>query len=180
MALPVSPMTPDVDKATMQFIRSQYREKMIEHVFVAELWKEAWFRRQTVLEVLRSEVDGSGFDLLLEWGGIQRHVQLKASVKGGSTRHQNVNAALANRAGGCVVWIVFDGNPSDGLTTLEYLFFGGTPGEDLPSLDIYKLAKHTKANAKGVKGERPSIRRLSRSQFTEIDSTAALFTTLFG
>ena len=173
-------MTDAMDEAAAQFMRSQYREKMIEHVVIAELWKEAWFRRQTVLEVLRSEVDGSGFDLLLECNGTQRHVQLKASIQGGSTRHQNINASLAARAGGCVIWIVFDGNQDDGLTSLHYLFFGGGPGRNLPSLDEYKVAKHTRANAKGVKGERPAIRRLARSQFTQIDSTANLFTALFG
>jgi hypothetical protein len=174
----VAPSEPD--SAAAQFVRSQYREKMIEHLFVAELWKEAWFRRSKVIEVLRSEVDGSGFDLLLECNGVQRHVQLKATAKGGRTRHQKVNTNLALRAGGCIVWVVFDGNHEVGLESISYFFFGGKPGENLPSLDGLKVAKHTKANMKGVKGERPGIRLMARSRFSKVSSASELFTLLFG
>lgn len=163
----------------MHSMRSQYREKMIEHVFVAEMWKEAWFRRKTVMEVLRSEVDGSGFDLLIECQGIQRHIQLKATEATGKARRQDVNTNLAKRPGGCVVWIFFDGDAVNGLTSLRYWFFGGEPGQDLPPLGS-KVARHTKANMQQVKVERPNIRVLGRGAFREIASSADLFTTLFG
>jgi hypothetical protein len=163
----------------MQSMRSQYREKMIEHVFVAEMWKEAWFRRKTVMEVLRSEVDGSGFDILLECQGVQRHIQLKATEAKGKARRQDVNTILAKRAGGCVVWIFFDGDSVNGLTSLRYWFFGGQPGENLPPLGD-KVAHHSKANMQRIKGERPGIRVLGRGAFTQIASSSDLFTTLFG
>lgn len=183
MATKESRMPPDepgTDAAkAMQSMRSQYREKMIEHVFVAEMWKEAWFRRKTVMEVLRSEVDGSGFDILLECQGVQRHVQLKATEAKGKARRQDINTNLAKRAGGCVVWIFFDGDTVNGLTSLRYWFFGGKPGENLPPLGE-KLAKHSKANTLGVKGERPGLRELGRGKFVEVPSASELFTTLFG
>lgn len=159
--------------------RSQYREKMIEHVFVAEMWKEAWFRRDQVLEVLRSEVDASGFDLLLECNGVQRHVQLKSTQAGGRARRQKVNRALETRTGGCVVWVIFDGDAASGLTSLRYRFFGAKPGEPTPSLGD-EMARHTKANLSGVKGERPSIRILRWGRFQDVPSTEALFSKLFG
>lgn len=173
--------TPDDEApADRQSALSQYREMMIEHLFVAEMWKEAWFRRKTIIEVLRSEVDASGYDLLLECGGVQRHVQLKASRKGTSVRHQNLNVNLAKRAGGCVVWIVFDEHPPEGLVSLRYWFFGGKAGEGLPSIEGLKIARHTKANMSGVRGQRPAIRILPRSRCVEVESASKLFAVLFG
>ena len=61
---------------------SSSREKMLEHVFVSELLQEAWFRYGRTLEVLRSEVDSAGYDLVLEFNGVIRHVQLKSSRRG--------------------------------------------------------------------------------------------------
>lgn len=168
------------DVSDREYARSQYREKMVEHLFVAEMWKEAWFRRNKVIEVLRSEVDASGFDLLLECNNIRRHVQLKASRKGAAARHQKVNMNLEKREGGCVIWIQFDGNAAEGLTWLGYRFFGGKPGENLPKLGELKIARHTKPNMSGVKAERPAIRILPRSKFTPIESSSKLFAALFG
>ena len=50
---------------------------MLEHVFVSELLQEAWFRYGMTIEVLHSEVDSAGYDIVLEFGGVIRHVQLK-------------------------------------------------------------------------------------------------------
>lgn len=66
---------------------SHYVEKLMEHVFLGELLQECWFHRKKVVEVLRAEVDAAGYDVILEVDGTIRHVQLKASRRGGSTRH---------------------------------------------------------------------------------------------
>lgn len=39
------------------YLKSNFREKMLEHVFVSELIQEAWFKRNTTIEILRSEID---------------------------------------------------------------------------------------------------------------------------
>src|SRR5438309_11941681 len=80
-------------------------EKLIEHLFLAELLQECWFRRRRLVEVLRAEVDAAGYDLILESEGVIRHVQLKASRKGARTSRQTINARLQNRQGGCIVWV---------------------------------------------------------------------------
>lgn len=67
------------------FLHSSSREALIEHVFIAEVLQEAWFAREQLVEVLRSEVDAAGYDVVFECGPITRHVQLKASDAGGKT-----------------------------------------------------------------------------------------------
>lgn len=64
--------------------------------------------------------------------------------------------------------------------SLRYLFFGGEAGEPLPSLEDFAVAKHTKANAQGVKELHPSIRTVPKGCFRWIDATQDLFCDLFG
>lgn len=64
--------------------------------------------------------------------------------------------------------------------TLSYLFFGGPPRQRLPDLSDFRVAKHTKANAQGVKKERPAIRVIPKGKFEVVDDTRALLEKLFG
>ena len=43
-----------------------------------------------------------------------------------------------------------------------------------------KIGKHTKANAQGVKAERPNIRTVPLSKFERVDTVELLVTRLFG
>jgi hypothetical protein len=155
---------------------SSFREKALEHLFLGELLKELWRRDVHDAEILRVEVDNAGYDLMLEFAGIQRHVQLKASHRAAKTREVPINVNLAGKPSGCVIWIRFD------PATLElgpYLWFGGSPREPLPSLGT-RVGRHTKANAEGVKTLRPAIRMLPRSSFTELASISDIAVALFG
>jgi len=80
---------------------SSLREQYLEYVFLADLCREMWKRGEPV-DVLHSHTDRSGYDLLLEANGIQRHVQLKSSFEGAKTSRQNINIRLAERPSGCV------------------------------------------------------------------------------
>ena len=73
---------------------SSYRERLIEHLFVAELLKLSWLHHNCSLEVAKPEVDNSGYDLIVEAGETIRHVQLKTSRKGGKTASQKVLTGL--------------------------------------------------------------------------------------
>jgi hypothetical protein len=59
--------------------KSSFFEKVMEHVFISEVLQETWYGFGKVVEVLRSEVDASGFDVVFECNGVLRHVQLKTS-----------------------------------------------------------------------------------------------------
>ncbi len=109
-----------------------------------------------------------------------RHVELKTSIAGARRSFQNINMALSEKPGGCVVWIIREENESQNRVSLKYLYFGGTPGEPLPSLDTFKTAKHTKGDAKGVKKERPLIRQVPKKKFIELSGISELLGKLFG
>src|SRR3546814_11215090 len=80
--------------------RSQHstlREKVVEHLFLAELSKEMLLRAKTPFEVLRSEFDGHGYDIVVEAKGVLRHIQFKHSRADSKVRRQKVNVALTQK-----------------------------------------------------------------------------------
>lgn len=172
-------MANQLDPASV-YLKSNFYEQLVEHVFISELLQEAWYRYQATVEVLRSEIDSSGYDVVFECNGIVRHVQMKTSAVGTRAAHRNVNIALAGKPSGCVLWIFRDEDLSTCRMELQYRFFGSAPGLPLPDLSGYRTGKHTKGNAEGIKAERPEIRVVPRSAFVEVDSTTALLEALFG
>lgn len=162
------------------YLKSMFYEQLVEHVFVSEVLQEVWYYFGETVEVLRSEVDSSGYDVVFECNGILRHVQLKTSKPDAKTSGQKVNVALASKPGGCIVWLVRHEDRQTCRMRLSYLFFGGEPGQPLPSLEGFKVAKHTKANSDGVKTERIAVRIVPKSRFVPISSTRELVGRLFG
>lgn len=159
------------------FLHSSFREKLLEHFFVAELLKRSWLEHTCELEIAKPEVDSKGYDLIAENKGIVRHIQLKSTKRGGNAAAQNIHMALGTKPSGCVVWLEFDEH------TLEmgpFRYFGADAGHKLPSLEDYPVAKHTKANAEGRKTLRRQLRRISKSQFQSIDTMDSLYRTIFG
>ena len=71
---------------------SSYRETLIEHLFLGELMRSLWLQRVTQFEVLRPQVDDSGYDLVIEANRVTRHIQLKSSFRGAATN--GVKASL--------------------------------------------------------------------------------------
>ena len=130
-----------------------------------------------MLEIASPEVDNSGYDVIAEQNGILRHIQLKASYIGGKTSRQKIHTKLSDKPSGCVIWVYFN---EDTLDLGPFYFFGGSPGQPLPSLDNTKVARHTKGDQTGYKAERPNIRELNKGQFERIDSITDLYRTLFG
>ena len=169
---PHVPMT-DSEKCS---IHSSFRENMIEHMFIGELLKLSW-KEDCSLEIARSEVDNGGYDLIAELNGIVRHIQLKASSAVAATSRQSININLTRKRSGCIVWILYDEKT---LALKSFKFFGGKPGEPLPSLADAPIGKHTKGNSEGVKNERPNIRSISKGKFHDIPNLVQLYRALFG
>jgi len=158
-------------------LNSSYREKLIEHLFVGELLKLSWLKKDFTLEIAKPEVDNSGCDIIIEANGIIRHIQLKAAFLGSSTVSQKIHVSLAKKPSGCVILVYFD---NETLELGPYFYFGSAPGFPLPSLSSLKIAKHTKGNSLGIKAERPNIRIINRSQFETIKVIDDLYARLFG
>lgn len=159
---------------------SSFREKLIEHMFVAELLKYSWDiareKDTTLIEVSRAEVDRGGYDLIAEWGGVLRHIQLKGSFKDSTVARQKVHIALEEKPSACVVWVFLD---DDAWSLGPFYFLGAAPGEPIPALGNV-VAKHAKGNARGEKKERPNIRNVSKGAFTRLDCIEQLWRALFG
>lgn len=154
---------------------SVLREKVIEHVFLADLSRSLLLDLKVPFEVLRAEFDANGYDLVVEACGVVRHIQLKAMRAGGKRAHVEVNTALAGKPSGCVIWIVVD---PDTLQPGPFLWFGGEPGAPLTPLGD-RVGRHSKANSLGFKAERSGMRVVPRSRFEVLATIADVARRLF-
>jgi hypothetical protein len=155
---------------------SSAREKVLEHLFVADLLAYLWQAGVHDVEVLRPEVDSGGYDLVLGARGILRHVQLKSSHREAKTNRVDISLNLARRPAGCVIWMRFD------PVTLElgpFLWFGDKPSKPLPDLGE-RVGKHSKGDSAGRKKERPNMRSVRRTRFDVLTSVGAVADRLFG
>ena len=160
-------MDNQVNDADSRF--SSYRERVIEHLFVGDLLKHFWLVGEHQVEVLRAEVDGAGYDLVVDHGGLVRHIQLKSSTRGAKRANVDVQVNLCKKPSACIIWIRFDAK------TLElgpFLCYGSRVGE-------FKPAKHTRANKESVKAQRPGLRLVPKSHFKTMDTIADVADFLF-
>ena len=151
------------------------REKIIEQRLLSDL-AVLMLRRGTPMDVLKSQFDAQGHDVVLEAAGTTRHVQLKATMAGGARRHVDINVKLRAKPSGCVAWLTYD--PAT-LAITGYRWFGDEPGAPLPDLGN-KVTRHTRGNQDGEKAERPALRNLAKSQFERLEGLDELADRLFG
>jgi hypothetical protein len=155
---------------------SSAREKLIEHVFLGELLRTLWLRKIKDVAVLRPEVDSAGYDLVLEYQGLVRHVQLKSSHQNAKRAAITANVRLLDRPAACILWIYFEPNT---LLLGPFFWFGSAPGQKIPALGE-KVAMHTKHNAQGRRSHRPGHRVIPKANFTKLDSMDEVAQRLFG
>ena len=164
------------DPIASHYTHSTLRERIVEHVFVGDALRRLWQLGVTDVEVLRSEFDAGGYDLVMSYRKIVRHIQFKTMMVGGKAADTKISLKLMGKPSGCVIWIVV----TPELELASYLWFGGLPGEQLPNISDMKVAKHTKGNSKGMKTNRPNHRVIRRSRFEKIDTLDAVLRRLFG
>ena len=168
--------TQNLATASLDQRQSVYRERLLEHLLIGELLRHAWLKDDARLEVARGEIDRTGYDVVLEVHRVIRHVQFKTSSSLSKTSRQNIHIGLAQKPSGCVIWSRFD---PESLRLGPFLFFGAEPGKPLPSLEGLAVAKHTKGDSTGKKGDRPNLRVLPRRRFENIPTIPALYEKLF-
>ena len=88
-------------------VHSSYREKLLEHLFVAELLKRSWRDGNCSMEIAKPEVDSKGYDIIAEIDGVVRHIQLKSTVRGAQAAGQNVHVDLALKPSGCICHVPY-------------------------------------------------------------------------
>ncbi len=156
---------------------STLRELIIEHLFIGEALRKFWRRRITNVEVLRSEIDAFGYDLVMSRDKIVRHIQLKTMKLGGKADDVKVSLELMKKPSGCVIWIVVD----PATLNMEYfLWFGGAPDKRLSDISDLKVARHAKGDASGEKKERKDHRLVKCSAFEKLKTLDEVLAKLFG
>lgn len=160
---------------TAHFENSTLRERIVEHAFVGDSLRTLWRRGVVDVEVLRSEFDAHGYDLVMARGCIVRHIQFKTGTarKPGDV---SVSHALAGKPSGCVIWIRVTADLDMG----PFFWFGGAPGEPLPPLDGYPNPLRATHNKDGVRPPRTNHRLVPGKEFRELATLDAVLETLFG
>ncbi|WP_024972808.1 hypothetical protein [Ralstonia pickettii] len=165
-----------MDQGDQHAVHSVLRERIVEHLFIGRMLQLLWQRGVTDVEVLRSEFDAGGYDLVMSCGNIVRHIQLKVAVAGGKRASVTANLNLLQKPSGCILWIVV----TQKLDFQSFLWFGSAPRQPLPDIRNMKVATHAKANADGVKLTRPNQRNIPRSAFAPLASLDEVLERLFG
>lgn len=168
--------TQPADGIAQHAVHSVLRERIVEHLFIGGVLQLLWKRGITDVEVLRSEFDAGGYDLVISYGETIRHIQLKVSVAGGKRASVTASLNLMKKPSGCILWIVV--RPD--LDFDSFLWFGSPPGQPLPDIREMKVATHTKANALGVKLMRPNQRSIPRGAFVRLQSLGDVVGRFFG
>src|SRR5258708_37444419 len=143
--------TPAKIEASAHSSDSSLRDEALGHVFLGQLLTFMWRTDARDIEVLKSEVDRGGYDVVLESKGVIRHVQLKSSFRGSKVREVDVSTKLLRKPGGCILWLEFD---SESLMIEGFYWFGGNAATSLPDLGP-RGARHPKGT---VMAKRPSPR----------------------
>jgi hypothetical protein len=154
---------------------SSLREQALGHLFLGQLLAFMWRNGARDIEVLKSEVDRGGYDVVLESNGVIRHIQLKSSFRGSKVREVNVSTKLLRKPGGCILWLEFD---RESLAMERYFWFGGKAGTALPDLGE-RISRHSKGNSEGEKNERPIHRVLTRGRFEALASIGEVVERMF-
>jgi hypothetical protein len=160
--------------ADTQYRQSTLRERIVEHVFIGDALRSLWRRGITDVEVLRSEFDAHGYDLVMARGPVVRHIQFKT----GTSKPGNVSvaSALADKPAGCAIFIQI--TPS--LDMGPYFWFGGGPGEPLPPIAGFRNPLRPTRNKEGVRPVRQNHREVPAAAFARLDTLDAVLERLFG
>jgi hypothetical protein len=169
----LNPDLPEMDAAAHSR-HSSLRERIVEHIFVGDALRELWREDVTDVEVLRSEFDAHGYDLVMSRGRIVRHIQFKAST-GSKPLRVSISRSLFEKPSGCAIWI----KVSSDLTLGPFYWLGGEPGEALSASDALPAAKGRR-NKDGKRLERPNHVYVPDAQFELIPTLRGVLGKLFG
>jgi hypothetical protein len=159
---------------------STYRAKLIKHLFVGQLMKISWANKLTdnslpLIEILESQIDAYGYDLVIEYKDVVRHIQLKTKKSTGKAQKVAVKASLSAKPSAAVIWIFFD---EKDFSFDKFKYFGGKARQKMPDIKNYKIAKHTKGDSTGKKNKRPKQRVIKVAEFTNITNIQDLYDVL--
>jgi hypothetical protein len=154
---------------------SSLREQALGHLFLGQLLTFMWRNGARDIEVLKSEVDRGGYDVVLESNRVIRHVQLKSSFRGSKVREVDISTKLLHKRDGCILWLEFD---RESLAIERFYWFGSKAGNGLPDLGE-RISRHSKGNSKGKKNERLGHRVVAKGDFQMLAEISEVVGKLF-
>lgn len=160
---------------TAHFHHSTLRERIVEHVFVGDALRRLWRRGVVDVEVLRSEFDAHGYDLVMARGRIVRHIQFKTGTAARPGK-VSVARALEDKPSGCVIWI----RVGHGLEMGPYFWLGGPPSGPLPPIGHLPNPLRATRNKQGERPPRQNHRSVPGSEFERLDTLDDVLEALFG
>src|SRR3546814_14297344 len=94
----------------------------------------------TDVEVLRSEFDAGGYDLVMARGRVTRHIPFTTKIVGGKTDEVKISLKLMEKPSACVLWIVV----TPYLVLAQYLWFDEGSGASIPQNRSFPVTHHRK------------------------------------
>lgn len=159
--------------------RSSYVENVLVHRMVSSIAGELWRRDPTTpLHIFNSEVDDSGFDLVLGCGAQVRYIQVKQVHANGTASKFSLRLDFTRMPGSCVVVVV---HTEDELLIDHFLFYGGAVHEPMPSVEENNHSiLPGRRDIDGNRKTRKHYREVKRNKFRGPLTTAELLDALFG
>jgi|GEM_PF-1280672 len=158
--------------------RSSYFENVLVHRMVADLGGELWRRDPNKpLSIFNSEVDDSGFDLVLACGNQLRYIQVKQVHSKGSASKFSVRLDFSRMPGSCIVVVV---HTAEELHVDHFLFYGGDTREPMPRVEANKPSiQPGKRDIAGNRKTRHHYRDVKRNKFRGPLTAGELLDALF-
>ena len=139
---------------------STFFENLLEHRFLFDLRRELVLREvPQLLNVLKSDVDAFGFDLVLSVGSRSLHVQMKTRSGSPPANSYALSEGLWRLPNSCVIWMLYD---AELLEPSSYYLLGFP----MPDKEAFPLA--TRAARRNVKMQQATHKRQSLKQLAGI------------
>ncbi len=87
---------------------SLLREKFVEHRFISDVLERLWRYGYYDVEVLHSESDNAGYDLVMTCNRVTSYIQLKSIIKTSRNTRHKIHARLAEKQNALVVLAILE------------------------------------------------------------------------
>jgi hypothetical protein len=139
---------------------SRFFENLLEHRFLYDLCRCLVLREQPVIaNVMRSEVDAFGFDLVIAADERTVHIQMKTRSGTVEPNPYEISEALWKLPKAVVVWMLYSAST---LEPLNYYIFGCP----IPRMEDYAVAK--RAGFRNVTMRRATHKAISIEQVAQL------------
>src|SRR6266404_2781973 len=139
---------------------SRFFENLLEHRFLFDLRRHLVLRDQPLLlNVLKSEVDAFGFDLVLSVAQHTYHIQMKTRSGSPPANSYELSESLWKLPNACTIWMLYDASTIE--PTSYYML-----GQPLTPMD--KFPESERPGFRKVKMQQANHARISLSELAAL------------